>query len=117
MKTVILVLLALSSVMFGQDKPKDPPAVCAKQEKCNELGRMKLLAAYQRALLAQQNAAQAQTALQSAAQVYVEMQKEVAAQEGQPEGTQYEPDVNASTVKAQPPAPKTAEVKKPEAKK
>ena len=116
MKTVVLLLCMLSSIaIFGQAK-KDPPAVCAKQDKCSELGRTKLLAAYQKALIAQQAAVQAQQSLQADAQTYAALQKEVAAEEGQPEGTQYQPDVNAGTITAVPPAPKKAEAK-PEPKK
>ena len=96
----------------------DQPAICAKQDHCNELGRTKLLAAFQKALLAQQTAAQAQNALQQDIAAFQAAQAELAKQEAQPEGTTYTPDINAGTVTAQPPVKKAKpEEKKPESEK
>jgi len=105
-----VLLFALLSVLlcFAGDKHKDeiPPDI-------PEVAKLRLVTAYQKALLAQVPFQQAQEAFNKAVAAYNEVSAATAKENNLPEGTTFQIDVNTQAVKIVPPPPKPAEPAKP----
>ena len=110
------IVLGIGVVSWGQDakKPKgekegkeEKPILCLNQPTpCSELGRTRLMALYAKALVANAELEKAQANLTNAINNYNGEVKLVGQEEGQPEGTNYQVDLNAGTVKRSfPPIP------------
>ena len=116
MSIFFVIVLGIGVVSWGQDaqKPKGEkegkeakPILCLNQPSpCSELGRTRLMALYAKALVANAELEKAQANLTNAINNYNGEVKLVGQEEGQPEGTNYQVDLNAGTVKRSlPPTP------------
>lgn len=101
------IAIIVAVCMLGYASSEDAPKICGGQQKCSEIKRLYVLDAYKSAVLAQLQANEAQARLQQAMARYNEITKEASEAESQPSGTTYQPNIDAGTVVAQPPAPKT----------
>jgi hypothetical protein len=108
---VLSVLLLLGPLAWaGDQKPSDPP------KSLPEVGELRVLSAYQKALIAQQDFKLAQQTMNEQVNLYNQICASELQKNGFPEGTRCAPDVNAGKVATIAPPEPPKESKQPEPK-
>lgn len=109
----LLLFTLLSGVLCFAGSPAPKISEPGSAE-LSELSKLRLLSAYQKALLTQVPFQQAKEALDKAVAAFNEAAAVAVKENKLPDGTTFQVDINAQDVKIVPPPPKPAEAPKPE---